>query len=216
MGAPRFGAGRPAYPRPRSCRSPFRQLPRGRTRHGQIRSRDECQRARRARTGSSGPPGHRELLTRRVRRIRRPGANVAGLASLAAGTYDTAPHHRNPSRCPSRTTETRAGPGQQKPPGRATPAKCRSITNPPCGRDRIAAISWQQKVGPQPGRAANSQRGPELPRTEGPDRVSTRDWPGSRGGGRPDPGSSTGLAGPPAQSAARGQYAGPRPVKAPG
>ena len=49
-------------------------------------------------------------------------------------------------------------------PGRATPAKCRSITNPPCGRDRIAAISWQQKVGPQPGRAANSQRGPELPR----------------------------------------------------
>ncbi len=48
------------------------------------------------------------------------------------------------------------------------------------------------------------------------DRVSTRDWPGSRGGGRPDPGSRTGLAGLPAQSAASGQYAGPRPVKAPG
>ena len=213
MGAPRFGSGRPAHPRPRSCRFSVNCREGG---HGTDRS------------GLGMNAKGRDAPELAV-----PGRPVTANSrpEESAGFGDPAPTllawhpWRQGRTIPPHITATHLGAPAEPPkpvlglaskysPGRATPAKCRSITNPPCGRDRIAAISWQQKVGPQPGRAANSQRGPELPRAEGPDRVSAWDWPGSRGGGRLDPGSSTGLGGPLAQSAASGQYAGPRPVKA--
>ena len=89
-----------------------------------------------------------------------PGTLLAWHRKLAAGMYGTAPYHRNPSRRPAEPPQTHVGrPGQRILSGpRDAGQKCRSITNPLLGRDRIAAISWPREVGPQPGRATNIQR----------------------------------------------------------
>ncbi len=85
---------------------------------------------------------------------------------------------------------------------------------PPLGRDRIAGVSWQRKVGPQPGRPASIQR--DLNCRGRKDLIVCQRGigPAAEVAAGLDPGSGTGPGGPPAQSAARGQYAGPRTGKA--
>ena len=144
-----------------------------------------------------------------------PATLLAWHRKLAAGTCDTAPHHRNPCRRPANHRKPMLGGlASEHCPGRVTPAKVqvnnRSSAWP--GQDRgyfLATEGWTT-AGPGSQHPAR----PELPRAEGPDRVPAWDWPGSGGGGRLDPGIGSGPGGPPAQSAATGQYAGPRPVKA--